>query len=284
MSDTLAAAPSPLGPAPRQAMPEPLSGVPERPEICLGVGTPWLSVNETNRLIRQQGLGPLLARAWVLDELVRAIPLAAVEEKALIRAFLQRQGVTDDAGVASWLERRQLSFDDLRVLASREQRLARFRQHRWADEVEVQFLKRKHELDRVVYSLLRLSDQALAEELHQRILEGEADFADLVESHSSGQECHTRGLIGPVPLAAAHASLASRLRVGRPGQLWPPFQAGDTWVVLRLERLLPARLNEQTRSRMMEELFQAWLQERVTLLLQGEPLPALPPLPPLEPA
>jgi hypothetical protein len=30
---------------------------------------------------------------------------------------------------------------------------------------------------------------------------------------------------------------------------------------------------------MLEELFEAWLQERVNLVLAGEPLPALPPLP-----
>lgn len=260
-------------------MPEPLSGLPETPEVEITPGRPWLSVNETNRLARRHGLGAALAKAWVLEELLEAISLPDPEEKALMRQFLERQGIKNDDAVPGWLEARRISFDDLRAVATRSRRLELFRQQRWGDEAEVRFLERKLELDQVVYSLLRTTDQDLAEELHQRILEGEADFADLAPHHSHGPERHSRGQIGPVPLAAGHESLVSRLRVGTPGQLWPPFQAGKTWVVLRLDVHIPAKLTDETRARMLDELFQQWLQERVKLLLEGEPLPALPPLP-----
>lgn len=266
-------------PPPRTTMPEPLSGLPETPEVEITPGRPWLSVNETNRLARRHGLGAALAKAWVLEELLEAIPLPDPEEKALMRQFLERQGIKDDDAVAGWLEARRISFDDLRAVATRSRRLELFRQQRWGDEAEVRFLERKLELDQVVYSLLRTADQDLAEELHQRILEGEADFADLAPHHSQGPERHSRGQIGPVSLAAGHESLVSRLRVGTPGQLWPPFQAGKTWVVLRLDVHIPAKLTDETRARMLDELFQHWLKERVKLLLEGEPLPALPPLP-----
>lgn len=272
------AAGSLTGPAPRQAMPEPLSGLPEKPEIEIAAGRPWLSVNELNRLIRQQGLSLAVAQAWVLDELVQAIALPSDEEKPLIRAFLEREGVKDDAGVAAWLERKRLSFDDLRIFATNQRRLQLFREQRWGEEAEVHFLARKPELDQVVYSLLRLADEGTASEMHHRIQDGEADFADLAPNHSSGQERHTRGLIGPVPLAAAHPALVSRLRIGRPGKMWPPFQVGDTWLVVRFEQLLPAQLNEPTRARMLEELFQKWYSERVNCLMAGEPLPPIPSL------
>jgi parvulin-like peptidyl-prolyl isomerase len=254
-------------------MPEPLSGLPEKPEIEIAAGRPWLSVNELNRLIRQQGLSLAVAQAWVFDELAQAIALPPEEEKTLIRAFLEREGVKDDTGVAAWLESKRLSFDDLRIFATNQRRQQLFREHRWGEEAEVHFLARKLELDQVVYSLLRLADEGSAIEMHHRIQEGEADFADLAPQHSSGQERHTRGLIGPVPLAAAHPALVSRLRIGRPGKLWPPFQVGDLWLVVRFEQLLPAQLNEPTRARMVEELFQKWYGERVRLLMAGEPPP-----------
>jgi len=259
-------------------MREPLSGLPEKAEVEIAPGRPWLSVNETNALARRHGLGPALAQAWVLEQLLEAIPLPEAEEKTLMRTFLERLGVKDDSAVAGWLEAQRLSFDDLRALATKPRRLEVFRQQRWGDEAEARFLERKLELDQVVYSLLRSRDQDLAEELHQRILEGEDDFADLAAQHSSGPERLTRGQIGPVPLAAGHESMVSRLRVGSPGQLWPPFQAGDSWVVLRLDLHIPAQLTDETRARMLEELFQQWFQARVKLLLEGEPLPALPPL------
>jgi len=269
----------PTEPAARTTMPEPLSGLPETAEVEISPGRPWLSVNETNRLARRHALGPALAQAWVLDQLLEAIALPEAEEKPLMRAFLERQGVRDDAGVAGWLEAQRIGYDDLRALATRARRLELFRWHRWGDEAEARFLERKLALDQVVYSLLRTGDQDLAEELYQRILEGEADFADLALHHSDGPERLTRGQVGPVPVAAGHDSLVSRLRVGSPGQLWPPFQAGDTWVILRLDQHIPAQLTDEMRARMVDELFQQWFQARVKLLLAGEPLPDLPPLP-----
>ncbi|SBO44339.1 peptidylprolyl isomerase [Cyanobium sp. NIES-981] len=264
---------------PRTNLPEPLSGLPEPAVVELGRGLPWLTLEETNRLIRQQGLAKAVARAWILDELVRAIPLDPEQERQLIRSWVEQQGVKDEEALDRWLLEQRLHRRDLRVLASQAERLRRFQQHRWHDEVEVHYLRRKPDLDQVVYSLLRVQDQTLAEELHQRIAEGEAEFADLASRHSEGQERKSRGLIGPVSLAASHAELSRRLRLGQPGQVWPPFRVAQFWVVLRLEEHLPARLNGETRSRMMGELFEAWLQERVQLLLAGEPLPPLPPMP-----
>jgi parvulin-like peptidyl-prolyl isomerase len=148
-------------------------------------------------------------------------------------------------------------------------------QRRWGDEAEVRFLQRKSELDQVLYSLLRVDSEDLAAELHHQIAEGEADFDSLAPLHSSGPERLCRGQIGPLPLAAGHETLVSRLRRGRPGQLFEPFQAGDSWVVLRLEQLLPAELNASMRERMISELFEDWLEQRVRLLLEGQPLPPL---------
>lgn len=259
----------------RDALPEPLSGLREPAVVELPPGRPWLALSELNRLIRQQGQARPLARAWLLDQLVHAIPLPAEEEKALMAAFLERRGITDDDQVPAWLQERGLAFDDLRILATQKRRLQRLVRCRWGDEVEVRFLQRKPALDQVVYSVLRVDSEDLAAELHHQIAEGEADFASLAPLHSAGPERHCRGQIGPLSLAAGHESLVSRLRRGRPGQLFEPFQAGDSWVVLRLEQFLPAELNEATRDRMMGELFDEWLEQRVRLLLEGQPLPPL---------
>ena len=225
---------------PRDTLPEPLAGLPEPAVVELPPGRPWLALSELNRLIRQQGQAHPLARAWVLDQLVHAIPLPVEEEKALMAAFLERRGISDDEHVPGWLQERGLVFDDLRILATQKRRLQRLVRCRWDDEVEVRFLQRKPELDQVVYSLLRVDSEDLAAELHHQIAEGEADFDALAPLHSQGPERHCRGQIGPLPLAAGHDSLVSRLRRGRPGQLFEPFQAGESWVVLRLEQFLPA--------------------------------------------
>ena len=266
--------------SPRLNPPERLSGVPDPPVVEIAPERPWLTVEETNRLIRQQGLSLAVAQAWVLDEIVGGIELPPALEKQLIRRYMEQQGVGSDAELASWLQEKRLSFEDLRYFATKGQRLQQWLRRRYREEAELRFLERKLDLDQVVYSVLRVKEQGLAEELHQCIQEQEADFQDLAERFSLGPERNSRGQIGPVALTAGSTELAAKLRVSRPGQLWQPFRLEDQWWVLRFERLIPAQLDPRTRGRMIEELFQVWFKERVKLLMDGEPLPPLPYLPP----
>ncbi|MFZ0408882.1 MAG: peptidylprolyl isomerase [Cyanobium sp.] len=263
----------------RTNLPEQLSGLPEQPVVELGVGRPWLTLSEVNRVIRVQGVARALAKAWVIDELARAIPLTPERERELERNWLAQQGITREDEIQPWLLRQRLQLADVRQMATQVERLDRFRRYNWGQEVEVHFLHRKPELDQAVYSLLRVSDSTLAAELYQRIAEDEASFAALANTHSEGQERLSQGIIGPLPIPAAHPEIASRLRVGRPGQIWPPFQADRFWVIIRLEQQLPARLDTVTYDRMMAELFEKWVEDRLNLLFQDQPLPALPPLP-----
>ena len=268
--------------SPRLNPPERLSGVPDAPVVEIAPERPWLTVEEINRLIRRQGLALAVAQAWVLDEIVRVIELPTKVEKRLIRRYVESQGVKSDTDLAEWLQRKRLSFEDLRYFATKNARLRRWLTRRYREEAELRFLERKLDLDQVVYSLLRVNEQGLAEELHQRIHEGECDYADLSEQFSLGPERNTRGQVGPVPLSQGKPELTQRLRVSRAGQLWPPFRVGEQWWVMRFERLIPAQLDARNRGRMIEELFQVWFKERVQLLMDGEPLPPLPYLPPDE--
>lgn len=268
--------------SPRLSPPEFLTGVPEKPEIEISPQRPWLTVAEVNRLIRQQGLALAVAQAWILDEIVNVIELPADLEKSLIRKYLETQSVNSDEEMAKWLDNKRISFKDLRCFATKAERLKQWQLRRYGDEAEIRFLERKLELDHVVYSMLRLPNQDLAEELYYRIKHGEADFSNLAEQFSQGKEKNTRGLIGPIPLAAGHPDLTAKLRIGKPNQMWQPFKISDMWIVLRFEKLLPAKLDQSTRNCMVEELFQAWFKERVQLLMDGEPLPPLPFLPAIE--
>ena len=65
-----------------------------------------------------------------------------------------------------------------------------------------------------------------------------------------------------------HPALARILSISQPGQLWPPTRVGEWFVVVQLEKFFPARLDDPTRQRLLDELFNTWLIERVQGLLQ----------------
>jgi len=242
-------------------------------ELCPGLAA--LPVAPVNRMLRQHGLNGALARALVLDQICAAVPLTPDDEQALLREYLARQQVTDEPALQLWLQQRRWTLEDLRAVATRQMRVLRFSEARFGSEVEPRFLDRKLELDQITYSLIRVQDADLARELHQMIKEGEADFPELAPVHSSGPEARSRGVVGPISLAAAHPELMARLRVASEGQLLDPFCVTELWLVVRLERRLPAQLDEEMRVKLLQELFEQWLQQVSEALLRGEPQPVI---------
>jgi parvulin-like peptidyl-prolyl isomerase len=254
----------------------PLSGVAVAPAIALCPGEPRLSVDATNRLLLRHGLNRALARAMVHDAVAAVMPLRPEEELPLIAAKVQALGLRSEAELAPWLAEQRWSRDDLRAMATLAERLRRWSHWRFEHEVEIRYLDRKADLDRVVYALLQVAERELAEELHQRLRRGEMSFAAAVEQFSLGTERDTQGLLGPVAVSATPAEIGSRLRVSCEGQLWAPFALAERWIVLRLERHRPAQLDQATRDQLLHELFAAWVDSQVEGLLQGEPLAAVP--------
>ena len=141
-------------------------------------------------------------------------------------------------------------------------------QDQFAAKAEARFLDRKHELDQVVYSLLRLENSFLARELYLQIESGESNFADLAKRYAEGPERNTNGIVGPVSLTQAHPDLVEKLRVSQPGVLLEPFRISDWWLVVRLERYSPATFTDEISNQMCLEMFDAWVSEQVISCLE----------------
>lgn len=214
------------------------------------------------RLARFRLLGPYL-RQQLLAELVEGLVLPAEELQQAVDAFLQSQGVDSPTALANLLAMNLLTEADLKVQLSQPLLLRQIIDRDYLPKAEARFLERKAQLDRVVYSLLRLGDPGLARELYLQIAEGESDFAELAAAHAEGPERATRGVVGPVPLLQAHPRLAERLRTAAPGELMEPFQIQSWWLVVRLESYNPATLDASTLEQMARELFEDWLDQEV---------------------
>ncbi|MGB3139013.1 MAG: peptidylprolyl isomerase, partial [Nodosilinea sp.] len=219
-------------------------------------------------LLRRYGLLPSLIKELVIDQATAAITLAPEQSAQALDQFLQSNQLSSPEQCQSFLTQRSLSETALPLLAERAQKLQQHKLDTWGPKVESYFLQRKSSLDRVLYSLIRTREAGLAQELFFRIQDDGQPFADLARQYSEGQEAQTGGLIGPVELSVPHPALGRILTISQPGQLWPPTRVGEWFVVVRLEKFLPARLDEATRLRLIDELFNTWLREQVQAALQ----------------
>ena len=234
--------------------------------------------------LKHYGVLPQLLREMIVEAAIAPIEVSSEEMLQACQQFYQQHQLKSEGDVQAWLAQQGLDRDQLEPLITRNLRLDRYKQQTWGNKLEHHFLERKTKLDRVIYSLIRVRDVGTAQELYFRIQEGEARFDQLAREHSQGAEAETGGLLGPVELGVPHPVLAKLLITSQPGQLLPPTRLGEWFVILRLEKFLPAQLDEAMRQRLLNELFETELKTAIAQTLsqlESSESPNLPPLPDL---
>ncbi len=214
-------------------------------------------------LLKQYGILPQLVREIIIEEAIANITLTSEETLQAYKQFYQKYQLVSDGELDAWLTERELTRKQLDYLITRQIKLERFKRNTWKNKLDSYFIQRKPKLDRVVYSLIRVNNIGIAQELYFRIQEGEQSFSELASIHSQGSEAYTGGLLGPVELTVPHPILANLLIASQPGQLLPPTRLGEWFVIVRLEKSLPAQLDEAMQQRLLDELFENWLQTQL---------------------
>ena len=199
----------------------------------------------------------------VMAELAGAVAVGDDDRQRALEAFMREQQLEGEQALQTFLRLNLLRLEELQEQLVQPLRLQRYVEHHHLPKAEARFLQRKNQLDRVVYSLLRLEDAGLARELYLQINEGESDFSELAARYAEGPERSTRGIVGPVPLMQAHPLLAERLRAATAGVLMEPFRIEKWWLVVRLESFTPASLDQATAQQMARELFDEAVEEQV---------------------
>jgi hypothetical protein len=225
-----------------------------------------MSGEEAIALLQKFWMLPQLQRELIIDAELAAIICSQEEVFGAYKAFYQKYQINSDDDRTTWLERNNCTLEQFEHSILRTLKLDRFKQQTFGNKVESYFLQRKNQLDRAVYSLLRVKDAHLAQELFFRIQDKEATFTELVKQYSGGQEAENGGTIGPHELSIPHPILAQKLSSLKPGQLSPPLAIADWFVIVKLEKYLPAQLDKTMRSRLIDELYDRWLQEKISQL------------------
>jgi hypothetical protein len=230
---------------------------------------------DVSDLLRHHNLLMPLLQAVVVEEATAAVQLSEEECQKLLQQWLGARPL-EEAQRQTW---EQLGWrpEDLQRQVLQPARLRLLAQEHFAAKAEARFLKRKGQLDQVVYSLVHYQDGGLARELYMRLATGEANFQAVAVEYSDGPERMSAGVIGPKPLSSAHPLLAERLRTARDGEVLEPFAVENWWLVVRRDQYQPAQFDAAMAERMTQELLQEWLLEgaraQLALLNAAAPTP-----------
>ncbi|MGB3236798.1 MAG: peptidylprolyl isomerase [Geitlerinemataceae cyanobacterium] len=235
------------------------------------VGNRAIEAHEIPALLRRYQMMSQFLRELVIDDVIADYSCTEEEAQTALVQFYQQHQLTTPEAIESWLKSQGMTSDQLKELAVRPALIGKFKQAKFVSKVQSYFMERKSHLDFVVYSLLRTKEEGLAHELYYRIQEGEQSFADCASEYSQGPEARNGGRLGPVPIVQPHPAISKLLSVSQPGQLWAPRQLAEWFILIRLEEFHPAQLDGPMRQRLLDELFQRWLQEETQKISISQP-------------
>jgi PPIC-type PPIASE domain len=218
----------------------------------LQVGNQQIAAEQFVSLLKSSQLLPQLLREFFVEQAIAPIEPTSEELQRYCEQLAQKP------------ENYGISPQKIQLVAPRQLKLEKFKETTWGNQVEATFYNCREQLDRVLFSLIQSEDVEVIQELYFRLQEGEASFARLASQYSQGPEAHTNGLVGPIELNNLHPKLAQVLKVSQPGQISPPIRVDKWLVIVRLERYIPAQFDEKMRQRLLDELFEAWLQEKIS--------------------
>ncbi|QNI75798.1 peptidylprolyl isomerase [Synechococcus sp. MVIR-18-1] len=214
-------------------------------------------------LLYELELLPLMIKKYIQKESCSHIKPSEEEQVLFQTSFLQREKISNQQQLEIWLSANSMSEPQLSKQMYHALQLKKSKEEKFGNQAGTTFLENKDDLDQAMYSMIRSSERAKAYELYLRINEEEDTFADLASDYSEGVEKQLNGLIGPIELGRLNPEIAERLRISKKGQLWEPFEEQGWWVILRLERLLPAKLDEAMEERIINDLYNSWIQKEV---------------------
>ncbi|MDZ8184953.1 MAG: peptidylprolyl isomerase [Nostoc sp. ChiSLP02] len=237
---------------------------------ALQIGNRTITASELISLLASYQMLPQLQRELIIDEAIEqnsrsanvVIECTPEEVAQAKQQFYAEKQLKNEEDIQAWMVRQGLTYEQLEAITTRKLKIEKFKQATWGNKLESYFFQSKSKLDKVIYSLLRTQDIGIAQELYFRIQAKESSFADLAREYSLGPEAQTGGLVGPVELNALHPVMVQMLSSSQPGQILPPTRIAEWFVILRLEKFIPAQLDDFMKARLMNELFENWLQEQ----------------------
>ena len=217
-------------------------------------------------LLDNYRLLPQFLREVIIDRAIVNIEYTAAEFNHVYQEFTQQYQLNSAAKLEAWLNKMNITKTQLETRMIRNIKLDKFKQEQWGHQLESYFLERKLAFEKAIFSLIRVKSPGVAIELYHRLQEGENSFAELAKLYSLGEEANKNGLVGLVKLIDLHHVLAQMLHRSLPGQLLPPRQIEDHWVIVRLEQYFPARLDQAMRERLLNELCDRWLEKQLVTI------------------
>lgn len=204
---------------------------------------------------------PQIQREVMIDDVISWIECTTEElENAYHNLVKTTSNKSNSELAASCQENKQAKQRVINSLA-RKLKIEKFKQATWGDEVKSYFISQKKKLDKVVYSEIIHQDEGVATEIYFRLLSKEQSFTELALEYLQSQEPQNYRPYEPIKVCSLDSQVGQLLFKHEPGTVLRPIQCGNVYRVIRLEKIILAVLDQAMHRKLLDELFQAWLDQ-----------------------
>ena len=186
------------------------------------------------------------------------------EQSKIIIDWKKKNSIYSKSELDNWLNLYEINFEEWIDLINSDYLWASWCMEKYKGKLSEYFQIRKRDLDMFNYSIIKVSNKELADELYLRIKEKESKFEDIAYEFSEGNEKYSLGKVGPISTNKIESSIASLINVGNINQLWQPKYSEGKWFILRLDNILSAEFNNNLKIKLSLELGKKFLDKKFT--------------------
>lgn len=174
---------------------------------------------------------------------------------------LQQKLVNPDQ-FQQWLTANNTTYDDFRNQIIYRLKIDQLKKQIAAPQLQEHFEQQKQQLDRAVLSRIVVDDPELAQNLKNDVESG-ADFTQLAKQNSVVDDAIVGGVMGPVSYGQMPPIIREAIGNTEVGQIVGPVEIDQRYCLLKVEKILPATLDDALRKQLENKIFEQWLAEKV---------------------
>jgi parvulin-like peptidyl-prolyl isomerase len=189
----------------------------------------------------------------------QGVIIAAADLQAAADALRVKHRLLSAKDTLNWLNQQHLSVADFEELAYAELLRDRLAGMLFDDQIEAYFVDRQLDYQRAIIYQLMLNNQELAMELFYAWQERETDFLALLHQYgvTTGNDYQVHQTLRRRDLPP---ELSAPIFAAQPPILLRPLRTEKGFFLVYVAELIAAKLDDRTRAKIREELFQQWLQ------------------------
>lgn len=183
-----------------------------------------------------------------------------------IMAFRLKRELMEQDKFDAWLAKERLNNTTFQQRVMLELKVQKLQERIAEPDLQSYFEEHKEALEQLKLSSVLVSDESIAYELKERVATSE-DLQQLVNEYGANEnEVMVRTGKQQAQRLALPAELRGQCASATPGEVVGPINLKGTWCLFRVEEVMPAELDEQTKKQLEAQLFSRWLVQKLSTL------------------